>query len=150
MLFRSAKDSGGAELVSIGDYFRLRLDNGGTTARTSYYNGTTWVDLDYPITLAGAGWHHFAATLNAGDALKLYINGNEVATASAPGTINYSGQGTTTRIGSHGNTNTTFDFDGRIDDVRIYDRAMTPEEVFGLYRGSRINGVKILRWVETR
>ncbi|MBX3427797.1 MAG: LamG domain-containing protein [Pirellulales bacterium] len=143
-------DSVGAEIVSIGDYFLLRLNTSGSLTRASYYNGSSWVSADFAGSMAKSGWHHFAASLAAGETIKLYIDGNEVASTSAAPAISYSGLGSVTRIGRHGHTSNSFDFTGRIDDVRIYSRAMTPGEVFNTYRGGRIDGLKILRWVEAR
>jgi hypothetical protein len=69
---------------------------------------------------------------------------------AASGAISYTGQGANTRVASHANGFTNVDLTGRVDDVRIFNRPLKPDEVFQLYRGSRINGIKILTWVETR
>ncbi|MCA9237651.1 MAG: LamG domain-containing protein [Planctomycetales bacterium] len=145
-----AADSEGAEIVSIGDYFLLRVDDHGGGPLAGYYNGSTWIGADSAYPLEKSGWHHFAAVLNENDSITLYIDGNEAGSTAATPSISFSGLGSTTRIGSHGDGQDSFDFSGRIDDVRIFDRRMTSEEVFNLYRGSRINGIKILKWVETR
>ena len=39
----TAADSDGAEVVSIGDYFAIRLNETATTSRAFFYNGSTWV-----------------------------------------------------------------------------------------------------------
>jgi len=78
-------------------------------------------------------WYHVVMTYNnSGDkVVHLYQNGQEVT---------YSTKGTTTSaplddssyslyIGEIG----TWDFNGKIDDLRIYNRALTPSEVEGLY-----------------
>jgi hypothetical protein len=143
-------DSAGAEVISLGDCFRLRLNSGASGAQASYYNGTTWVTTTASQVVLNTGWHHFAAVLDGGVTLKLYIDGNEAASTAASGAISYTGQGANTRVASHGHSATNVDLVGRVDDVRVYNRVMKPEEVFQLYRGSRINGLKILRWVEVR
>lgn len=143
-------DSAGADVVSLGDYFRLRLNGGTSGAAVSYYNGSTDVTATVSQIILDTGWHHFAAVLRSGDTLKLYVDGVEAASTAVSGGISYAGRGSNTRIASHGNSGTTTDLTGRIDDVRIFNRAMTPEEVYYLYRGTRINGVRILKWVETR
>jgi hypothetical protein len=57
--------------------------------------------------------------------------------------------GTKTVIGAHGNGQTNRDFAGRIDDVRVYGRALCPSEVQTLFNGgSPYDGVKIIKWVE--
>src|SRR5262249_15233896 len=125
----TSPDTSGAELVSIGDYFAIRLDNAGST-RAFFYNGTTWVNCTLSHRYAGTGWHHFAAVFNDDQNFcKLYVDGVEVASVSTTVTIPYSGLGTKTVIGAHGNGQTTFDFNGKIDDVRIYSRALCPTEI---------------------
>ncbi len=144
-----AKDTSGAEFVSLGDCFLIRLANGAyTTAAYHLASGTTSVDASGVIE--DTGWHHFAAVLDAGNTLKLYIDGNEAASTAASSAISYSGLGSNTFIGRHGNSGTNHDFTGRVDDVRIFDRAIKPDEVFQLYHGSRIQGIKILSWTEIR
>jgi hypothetical protein len=52
-------------------------------------------------------------------------------------------------IGTHGNGLTTYDFIGKIDDVRVYNRALCPLEVLSVKNaGGTFNGVKIIKWVE--
>jgi hypothetical protein len=142
-------DSGGAELVSLGDYFAIRLDQG-TTSRAFFYNGSTWVFLTANQTFAGQGWHHFAAVFNDDqNTCKLYVDGAEVVSVNTTVTIPYTGLGTKTVIGAHGNGGTTWDFTGRVDDVRVYNRAICPTEVQTLFNGGDpFEGVKIIKWVE--
>ncbi len=145
-----AADSSGAEVISLGNCFWLRLNAGSSGAAVSYYNGSTYPTATASRTVLNTGWHHFAAVLDSGSTLKLYIDGVEGASTAASGAVSYAGQGANTRIASHGNAATNVDLTGRIDDVRVFNRAMKPQEVFQLYRGTRINGVKILQWIETR
>ncbi len=145
-----AADSLGADVVSLGDHFKLTLLNGSPGALAAYYNGSAWISAPGPQYTGNAGWHHFAAVLRENDSLKLYVDGNEAATLALSGAISYAGLGANTRIASHGNGGTNSDLDGRVDDVRIFNRAMQPDEVFQLYRGTRIDGIRILQWVEAR
>ena len=41
-------------------------------------------------------------------------------------------------------------FDGRIDDVRIYNRALCPDEVVEVGEKGRPRGVRILQWIELK
>jgi hypothetical protein len=142
-------DSTGAEVISLGDYFLLRLNSGSTGVIAKYYNGSSWVTASANQIILNTGWHHFAVVLDSGTTLTLYVDGVAASTV-AGSTISYSGLGANTRIASHGNGGSTYDLTGRIDDVRVFNRALKAAEVYQLYRGSRINGVKILKWVETR
>lgn len=41
-------------------------------------------------------------------------------------------------------------FGGRVDDVRVYQRALCPDQIYELYKGGRPNGVRIIKWIEVR
>jgi hypothetical protein len=143
-------DTSGAEVVSLGDCFVLRLNSGTSGVVARYYNGSAWVTVTASQIVLNTGWHHFAAVLDGGSTLKVYVDGVEAASTAASGGISYSGQGSNTRVASHGNGQTAMDLTGRVDDVKVFNRALKPDEVFQLYRGSRISGVKVLQWVEAR
>jgi len=145
-----AADSSGADVVSLGDRFTLRLLNGSPGVRGVYYNGSSWPGVSVNQPVAQTGWRHFAVVLSENNSLKVYVDGKEAASTVLSGAISYSGLGSNTRLASHGNGQTVYDLDGRLDEVRIYNRALRPEEVFQLYRGGRVNGIKILTWTETR
>ena len=75
-------------------------------------------------------WHHVAGTYD-GSAVKLYIDGNPVAGAgSTTSDINYEGTGNLF-IGSY--TTASYCFSGTIDEVRIWDGALTENEIFYSY-----------------
>jgi hypothetical protein len=64
----------------------------------------------------------------AGGTARLYVNGTLMQTVTLTPNIT----GPIARIGRIG-TDTIYNFSGRIDDVRIYNRALTPTEVTTLY-----------------
>ena len=142
-------DSGGAELISVGDCFAIRL-NEGSTAKAFAYNGSSWTSAGISQSYLAAGWHHFAAVFNDNsDTCTFYVDGVERASATSPAGVSYTGQGTKTVIGAHGNGQTTYDFTGKIDDVRVYNRALCPGEVLVLKNGGgAFGGVKLIKWVE--
>jgi hypothetical protein len=145
----TAPDSGGAEVISLGDYFAIRL-NEGSNSRAFFYNGSSWVSATVSQSFTNTGWHHVAAVFNDyQNTCKFYVDGAEVASVSTTATIPYTGLGTKTVIGAHGNNGTTFDFTGKIDDVRVYSRAICPSEIQALFDGgSPFGGVQIIKWVE--
>jgi hypothetical protein len=69
-------------------------------------------------------WHHVAGVYD-GAQLKLYFDGALVGTANAAGNLN--GYDTVLRIGTNGAL--TEQLDGRLDDVRIYNRALSDMEI---------------------
>jgi Concanavalin A-like lectin/glucanases superfamily len=75
---------------------------------------------------AASGWHHIVAT-HDGSTARLYVDGVEVnSTAGDLGDPSGS-----SRIGDY--SGGSYNWPGYIDDVRIYDRTLTPEEIKGLY-----------------
>src|SRR5690606_21861258 len=74
-------------------------------------------------------WYHFAMTYD-GTTVKLYLNGSEVASAAK--SINI----TLFRAHIGKNVNNASWWGGSIDDVRIYDRALTAAEVAALMSSS--------------
>ncbi len=69
-------------------------------------------------------WHHIAGTWD-GEIMKLYMNGEIVNTAPFIGQVTLS---TRAYIGAHFGGTHQF-FPGRLDDVRIWNRALTSQEV---------------------
>jgi len=74
----------------------------------------------------GAGWKHVAATRTK-DKLKLYVNGQLVATQDQTADLDISSQ-VPLRIGFGPQSY----FEGRLRDVRLYNRAITDSEAQAL------------------
>ncbi|WP_146459747.1 LamG-like jellyroll fold domain-containing protein, partial [Rubripirellula tenax] len=75
-------------------------------------------------------WHHWAFTKNATTGeMNIYLDG--VSWASGTGKTKAMSGITSFVLGSH--TNGSEGYDGRLDDVRIYDTALTAAEVLDLY-----------------
>ena len=93
-------------------------------------------------TTVGAGivsdrtqWHHVAITRKAGaNGWKFYQNATEIASDDG-GTWEMA---TSIKIGN--SSDSQYNFDGQIDDVRIYNRALSASEVATLYNGSKSTG----------
>jgi hypothetical protein len=77
------------------------------------------------VSLNGTGvWHHIAFTYAANGAFRAYLNGDEVGSDTVSGTLaSTSGL----NIGCSREINRFWD--GRIDDVRIYDRVLIIDEI---------------------
>ncbi len=129
----TSADTSGAEIVSLGDRVYLRLDESGAT-KASFYNGSSFVTVSVNKTYAGTGWHHFAATFdNPSDSFKLYVDGVQAASTTTTSSISYAGGGANTVIGRNGNSGTSNDLTGMLDDVRVYNYALSASEVAELY-----------------
>ncbi len=127
----SATDTGGAEIVSMGDSYAIRVQTNGNV-QFFYYNGTTWKSIiTAGVNMRDGVWHHIVGQKTS-TALQIYVDGISKASTPNTGTISYT-LGTSLFTGRHGNGNTIYDFVGSIDDVRIYNRALSNQEVLELY-----------------
>ncbi len=128
----TAAGSQGAEVISIGDAFVLRLDENGNGVSGVYYNGSAWVSIASGQFIAGTGWHHVAFSFDDTNNIQtLYLDGEVVATTNSTDSISHDIFSKTT-IGHHANGSSIYDFNGLIDDARIYTRALSADEIASL------------------
>ncbi len=94
--------------------------------------------LSAPLMAAGT-WYHVVGTYD-GNTLKIYINGIEKGALNAPGSVVSSSY--PLNIG-RAPYDTTRRFDGLIDDVRLFNRALSTDEIWGLYTEGSGNWVTV-------
>ena len=104
---------------SGGDKLRFRLKAGGSTQTLIASSG------DLPINT----WFHAIATYD-GTTMRLYKDGIEVGSVAKSGTINTD---TTIPANIGRNPDGSNHMDGTMDDVRIYNRALTSADISALY-----------------
>ncbi len=81
-------------------------------------------------------WYHLVLTRD-NSSIKCYINGQLVYTQSTIGTLPFYGTGTPlANIGRRSDIAINQFFNGKIDDIHIYNRALTSSEVTQLYNGT--------------
>jgi glucose/arabinose dehydrogenase len=101
-------------------YLMATTEFGGVPAVGSRFAAT----LFGPSTLPANTWTHVAATYD-GSSLRLYANGVQVSSRAQTGTIPTSSDplsfGGDPLFGQY--------FSGRLDEIRIYDRALSPSEI---------------------
>ncbi len=85
-------------------------------------------DSVFGFSLLGE-WNHFVGTFD-GNSINVYINGNLAATKNHPGTI--TGFSEFLVLGKHASVNEYWA--GSIDDLFIYHRILSPEEIQQLYK----------------
>ncbi|HPS55650.1 MAG TPA: LamG domain-containing protein, partial [Sedimentisphaerales bacterium] len=135
------------EKISDNYKFRFTLNAGGTRRR-----------VDAPITVAGFAdnqWHLYTCTYD-GNYMKTYRDGVVIAQLNCPGEIGVCGR-SNAYLGSCANYCPTDNpgiahYDGLMDDLRIYDRALTQQEIevlMGISKGavepSPMHGEKSVR-----
>ncbi|MCA9390285.1 DUF2341 domain-containing protein, partial [candidate division WWE3 bacterium] len=121
-------DSSGADIISLGDHVVLRLNSSGQLNGV-FYDGS-WRTTSATQVLTDGQWHHVAFTYDdTNDVQYLYLDGVQIATSSYTGSITYSGLGSNTYIGTHGNGNGSYDFNGFIDEVKVYPYARSEDQI---------------------
>ena len=85
-------------------------------------------------TMQSGRWYHLAGVYD-GKNLTLYVDGVVVQTQAATGNI--TGYDNVLRLGTNGGL--TEQMDGKMDDVRIYDRDLSEREVQSLFTGIALN-----------
>lgn len=124
-------DTGGSEIVSMGDSYAVRLEATGNI-KFFYYNGSTWSNITTTgLNLKDNQWHYVVGQKTS-SSVEIYVDGVLKITSANTGTITYN-QGSNFVIGKHGNGGNTYDFVGLIDDVRIYNRPLTSQEISATY-----------------
>jgi hypothetical protein len=107
------------------DAGRVFLSKSSDSSKLKLFYGGTSVVIDSGVSLASNTWHFVAWRRESGTS---YISVDTGAEASAPhGDI----ENTVTEIG--GDSSASLGFGGDIDDVRIYDRALSSTELTALY-----------------
>lgn len=127
----------GNQIVSIEGAYVIDVDSGGKFGFEIDGSGT---DVVTSASIPNGVWTYIVMTASGAGSLRSYVNG----VADSTGSQSYYDIDTLTRalsIGGHP-TATTFNFNGQIDDVRVYNRALTIQEIKDLYNnGIRLNYV---------
>ncbi|HLD29470.1 MAG TPA: LamG domain-containing protein, partial [bacterium] len=122
--------SGNRVIASVDDgtnrRWALYLMNG-DTLRFFVFNNNAWVSPDYGWVPQTGVWYHIVGV--KGTSVRTYINGLEVGTPqSQPGPVDKDAVDLRIGVGSYPGY-----FDGRIDEVRITNRALSSEEISAGY-----------------
>jgi X-X-X-Leu-X-X-Gly heptad repeat protein len=122
-------------LLSINDVF-----DGAGTVRLEVDSGSASVSINSANAYDDNQWHYAVGTWD-GSNLKIYIDGEAANTPVAQGGVNAVSGVNPVIIGRDPGNDATSNFDGNIDEVRIYSRALSAAEVKALYgRGSNAGG----------
>ncbi|BAO76893.1 LamG-like jellyroll fold domain-containing protein [Winogradskyella sp. PG-2] len=112
----------GTKVLFGQENFYLRLNN--SNQLYLFASGTT---LTNSASLATNQWIHIAATYSASDgSIVLYINGEEIVEKSKTGALNTENSLFTI---SRSANNSEYFFKGYIDEVRLFDKALTEDEL---------------------
>jgi hypothetical protein len=126
----------GSELLSAGDQYVLRLRPTifEFSKRVTMGSGPTWANC--PGTSANfldGRWHHLAA-VSTTSGVTVYFDG--IARCELPvGQDVLYDKASVLWAGRHGNGSANFDFEGGLDEIRVYNRALSPAEIAHLAAG---------------
>ncbi|UCG69580.1 MAG: right-handed parallel beta-helix repeat-containing protein, partial [Thermoplasmata archaeon] len=123
-----------------GNYYGYRIRmNSPSQLIFEYGDGTPVISGLYSLgQVEQYNWHHFAAT-KEGTQMKIFIDGMEVSTGTGRPKI---GTGPTWLDIGHSFYNNQ-SFNGKIDEVKIYNRALSNQEILERYHISK-NGIMIV------
>jgi hypothetical protein len=130
---KSSATSGGG---IIGKYtvYELSIEGVNRSGGCSniYTASSGGVCLEVPAGLtADTQWHHYAMTYD-GSKATLYVDGNQVAEQALSGAVAVA-QYQNLIIGTQQFDGSGYQFNGSIDDVRVYDKALSASDVLALY-----------------
>jgi photosystem II stability/assembly factor-like uncharacterized protein len=125
------------EIVSKNGNFRLLFSSFGDPTFSYYSNGEWRGFWDDVSTFTAGNWYYIVAT-GDGQTQRLYVDGIETNTASytdplVPNVYNL-------EIGSYAGIRT---FDGLIDEVRIYDSALSADQIAMNYNAGKPNHLNL-------
>jgi probable HAF family extracellular repeat protein len=120
--------------ISSGQGFIVYVEKIGDDLIFEAGDGSDEFSMTSSTTFTSSGWNHFAVVFDESSAVnsKIYINGTD-DNESQSGTIGDVGSlanALAFRIGSEADGGS--EFDGRIDDIRVYDRALSQADVEAL------------------
>ena len=110
-----------------GHYLTLFFDPSAKTINVVIYDGSIFAFLNSSQIVNDDKWHHVAYVKRASNDYELYLDGVSVDTDStdiSTPTIDNVGVGSSDLAGGY-----NYFFNGTIDEVRIYNKSLTPEEI---------------------
>jgi hypothetical protein len=123
-----------------GYLLRIAKSTDGVPDKAQFYivvdNNNNKISPPSITEIAPNQWYHIAATYDSSN-IRMYVNGVEEGTPTGETRpIDYTGGQQQLKIGvaEAGYGSSQDYFDGTMDDVRIYDRALSPEEIQQLYQ----------------
>lgn len=111
------------------------IDNNGGTDYLSaeISDGTDTYSAIGATNLSSTGWHQFSIVWDDSTGLSIYLDGKlDGSTTSSTTSINSLANALAFRIGAESDAGVPFD--GKIDNITLYGRALSANEVFSLYQ----------------
>lgn len=126
MIKTLSTDDWGSEVVSMGNNWGLRVMPNGNL-QFSFISNASWQNLVANVNLKDGLWHHVAVSRTA-SGVKLYVDGTVRAQSENSNPIAYI-YGGNFIVGRHGDGDDRFNFNGAIDEVRVWSQPRTDAQV---------------------
>jgi Concanavalin A-like lectin/glucanases superfamily len=130
-----SKIAAGTSYIWVNEYISAGLTGFSTEIRD---DAAAAFGVQSGLSISDGLWHHVALVVDrTGNMIYLYVDGVAVSSTAHTFTGNFGVVGTpftATTAGDQG-ANPTFAYQGTIDDVRIYNRALGAGEIAHLYNG---------------
>jgi hypothetical protein len=124
---------------------RLQVEVHNATLHFGWQNGGGWQSFaTRPLKWKKDRWYH-VVFINDSDAGKTIIRSNDGAQATNPNTLGPTDLRTGVKRIQIGGLNDAYPFTGRIDDVRLYNIALSNADVRALFLGRKISGKPAVR-----
>jgi len=138
-ILRKSDGNEGRWLLAVGGKETLQGLHCGFVINGMYYEKSVAVD---PSVLTDGNWH-LAATTFDGSHIRIYLDGKQAGSWPVAGSLSTAGTGDI-YIGSYGGSEEFFD--GAIDDVRIYGRALSDDDLKNMYKLGSIPDTALAGW----
>jgi prepilin-type N-terminal cleavage/methylation domain-containing protein len=111
------------------NHWNLQFDNSSNRNLIIYHGSSQW-QIGARLADVAGDWHHIGV-VRTGTTMTIYLDGVVIRTATwSNGAVSGNGH---LNIGGDRTGTSSYVFKGLIDDLRIYDRAITPAEMQTLY-----------------
>lgn len=124
------------EKGQVNTQYSLFQEGTSTQWRQNIGGSTTTLSATTATYISTSNWAHIVGTYTSGTR-RLYINGAIVSSDSQTGTISTNTNGISIGVFGGFNGGRGYYYNGRIGTVRVYNRALTPEEVLQNYNASK-------------
>ena len=122
-------DTFGGVLISLGYQPGDLPEQRGATGRLLRIRRHRLICITGTENLVGTGWRHVALTIDdTTNEMSVYLDGELIGTMTGNGPIEYDNS-PDSYIGRSGDGTSGFDFNGLIDDARVYSRALSADEI---------------------
>lgn len=120
------------ENCTIDNSVAIRYESGSRTIRAEISKSINFRSESRATLPMQSCWHHITWVRN-GNTLLLYVNGTLVQTVNTPGFLDVVNNGVMSIANSPCLANGEQRFSGRLDELRMYNRALSTAEVQGLF-----------------